>query len=102
MHFRSLTEESEAFFKANPRLPSVVRAVSAAYQGEQVDECTVIEVAKDLERSLKIVAETKEIRVHAMRFEVREAGRYVDPLTRRTFAVGERVLVEISAGRPGR
>ncbi len=98
--FRGEDDASREWFQARPRLMDVVRALVTAYALEGIDECTTIVFAKDLERSLRIVSGEAEIRVTAMRYELREAGRYRDPWTGRTTALVTKVLAEIPAEAP--
>jgi hypothetical protein len=99
--FRSLDEDAVAFYEARPRLPGVVRALSLAYAAEfaneRVEACTVVAVARDLEKALRIVAGTREISVKPMRYEYREGEKFFDPRTGTTTRLVEQVLAEIVA-----
>lgn len=95
LSFRARTESARTYLNEHPLLAHVVRTISAAYRGEKRDECTVVSVAEDLERILRIVSGTTRIAVTAMRQERREVLRFLDSSTLTTKAVSETVLVPL-------
>lgn len=77
--FRCFSEGAAEYLRANPGLMPVIRSVSVAYREEKKEACTAVAVARDLERLMKDVGKTAEIKVTAMRPVVRETGVVFDP-----------------------
>jgi hypothetical protein len=91
MSFVSEDEATTVWWSERPILSSVLRAVSTVYRQERIDTCRAVDIAKDIESSLRKVSGNSAVTVRAMKYVTTETKI----MNGRSYAVQE--LREIAA-----